>query len=102
MVSDSDEWDGLDPDRAYWEAMPPETPGEPSPADCLAQELLEALADIKLDGYGRRDDGDYSDGVLAGRLHATDCALRLVLKSLELSPRKRYIVENVLSKDAQT
>lgn len=100
MTTSNEEWAGPDADDAYWALMPTETPGDPSPEDCLVQELLEVRANIKLEGYGRRDDGDYDDGHLAGRFHTTEQALRLALKHLDVSPRKRYIVEHVLGQTA--
>lgn len=86
-------------EQDYWDAMPAETPGEPSPADCLAQTLLESRANILLQIKGRRNDGDYDDGFHAGLLDATEHALRLLLLThlgTPLSPHKRYVVEHVL------
>lgn len=94
------EWAGLDADEAYWALMPAETQGEPSPSDCLVQGLLEARANIKLEGYGRGGDNDYADGYLAGRAHGIEQALRLALRLLDVSPRKGYIVEHVLGQTA--
>lgn len=87
-------------EQAYWDGMPEETLGEPSPADCLVQGLLEARANIKSEGYGRCGDNDYADGYLAGRAHGIEQALRLALRLLDVSPRKRYIVEHVLGQTA--
>lgn len=95
-----EEWAGLDADEAYWALMPAETQGEPSPADCLVQGLLDARANIKLEGYGRCGDNDYADGYLAGSTHGIEQALRLALRRLDVSPRKRYIVEHVLCQTA--
>ncbi|MNF23829.1 hypothetical protein D3C85_98670 [compost metagenome] len=94
-----EEWAGTDADEAYWALMPAETQGEPSPTDRLVQELLEVRANIKLEGHGRHR-GAFADGLLAGRLDATEDALRFALKHLDVSPRKRYIVEHVLGQTA--
>lgn len=99
-MSNDEEWAGSDVDEAYWALMPAETPGEPSPADCLVQGLLEARVNIKLEGYGQRDDNDYADGYLAGRVHGIEQALRQALRYLDVSPHKRYIVEHVLGQTA--
>ena len=49
-------------DQAYWDGMPEETPGVPSPADNLAQALLEARVNIIMEIKGRRFDEDFEDG----------------------------------------
>lgn len=91
----------VEKERPYWDGMPAETVGEQFPSDNLVQELLEVRANIKLEGYGRHR-GAFADGLLAGRLDATEDALRLALKHLDVSPRKRYIVEHVLGQKGQT
>ncbi|WFG00322.1 hypothetical protein [Aeromonas caviae] len=96
-----EEWAGPGADEAYWALMPAETPGDPSPADCLVQELLEARVNIKSEGYGSRNDNDYCNGYLAGRVQSIDLSLRIVLRRLDVSPRQRYIAEHVLGQTAK-
>ncbi|MFM5361615.1 hypothetical protein ACET98_11030 [Aeromonas veronii] len=95
-----EEWKGSDADEAYWAMMPSETPGDPSLADLIIQDLLDARLDIKLEGYGSRNDNDYCNGYLAGRFQSIDLSLRIVLRRLDVSPRQRYIAEHVLGQTA--
>lgn len=88
-------------DQAYWDGMPEETPGVPSPADNLAQALLEARVSIIMEIKGRRFDEDFEDGILAGQLDATVRSLTLAVEHLELSPRQRYVVTHVLKRGTQ-
>lgn len=88
-------------DQAYWDGMPEETPGVPSPADNLAQALLEARVNIIMEIKDRRFDEDFEDGILAGQLDATVRSLTLAVEHLELSPRQRYVVTHVLKRGTQ-
>lgn len=88
-------------DQAYWDGMPEETPGVPSPADNLAQALLEARVNIIMEIKGRRFDEDFEDGILAGQLDATVRSLTLAVEHLELSPRQRYVVTHALKRGTQ-
>jgi hypothetical protein len=88
-------------DQAYWDGMPEETPGEPSRADKLVQALLEARVNIIMKIKDRHFDEDFEDGILVGQLDATVKALAMALEHLELSPRRRYVAENVLKKGSQ-
>lgn len=88
-------------DQAYWDGMPEETPGVPSPADNLAQALLEARVNIIMEIKGRRFDEDFEDGILAGQLDATVRSLTLAVEHLELSPRQHYVVTHVLKRGTQ-
>ncbi|MFM5556704.1 hypothetical protein [Aeromonas rivipollensis] len=83
-------------DELYWALMPPEAPGVLSSADRFVQALLEARMNIRLESNERHNRGEFDDAHLAGQLHATEQSLLLALQNLELSPRQRYIVENVL------
>lgn len=88
-------------DQAYWDGMPEEAPGEPSCADQLVQELLEARVNIIMAIKDRHFDEDFEDGIFVGQLDATVKALAMALEHLELSPRRRYVAENVLKKGNQ-
>lgn len=85
-------------EQAYWDGMPDEAPGLTSPADNLAQALLEARVNIIMEIKGRRFDGDFEDGILIGQLAATVSALKAAVEHLEISPRQRYVVTHVLKK----
>lgn len=88
-------------EQAYWDGMPEETPGVPSPADNLAQALLEARVSIIMEIRGRHFDEDFEDGILVGQLAATVRSLTLTVEHLELSPRQRYVVTHVLKRGTQ-
>ncbi|WGY77549.1 hypothetical protein [Aeromonas caviae] len=88
-------------EQAYWDGMPPEAPGLPSPADTLAQRLLEARANIIMAIRGRPSEEDFEVGILHGQLYATVRSLTLAVEHLELSPRQRYVVTHVLKKGSQ-
>lgn len=87
--------------QAYWDGMPEETPGGASPADNLAQALLEARVNIIMEIKGRRFDEDFEDGILAGQLDATVRSLALAVEHLELSPHQHYVVTHVLKRGTQ-
>lgn len=88
-------------ERVYWDDMPEETLGEPSPVDKLAQALLETRANIIMEIKSRRFDEVFEDGILVGQLDATVRALMLAVEHLDLSPRKRYVAMHVLRKGNQ-